>query len=68
MSQSSVYQQLHGHLAALRLSAAAEALPGGASRRRRDNWHATPTLDRSLVLFHGPRPYFVGDGGKLRPE
>ncbi len=32
MSESSTYQQLRGHLAALKLTAAAEALPGELDR------------------------------------
>ena len=34
MSEDSVYQQLRGHLATLRLAAAAEALPGKSSTGR----------------------------------
>ena len=42
MSEASVYQQLRGHLAELRLTAAAEALPGELDHAGREQRSATP--------------------------
>ena len=51
MSENSTYQQLRGHLAYLRLAAAAEALPGRARpRRRRAKLGHTAFLERLLAV------------------
>jgi len=50
MSETSVYQQLRGHLATLRLSAAAEALPGVLDEARADSLGHTAFLERLLAI------------------
>jgi DNA replication protein DnaC len=50
MSESSTYQQLRGHLAALRLSAAAAALPAELDRAATDNLGHTAFLERLLAI------------------
>ena len=50
MSEASIYQQLRSHLAYLRLSAAAEALPGELERAARDELGHTAFLERLLAL------------------
>ena len=50
MSESSVYQQLRSHLAELRLSAAAEALPGELDRAAADSVSHTAFLERLLAV------------------
>ncbi len=50
MSEASIYQQLRGHLAYLRLAAAAEALPGELERAARDGLGHSAFLERLLAL------------------
>ncbi|MGO9296852.1 MAG: IS21-like element helper ATPase IstB [Streptosporangiaceae bacterium] len=50
MSESSVYQQLRGHLAELRLSAAAEALPAELDHARDASLSHTAFLERLLAV------------------
>ncbi|MGY1838108.1 MULTISPECIES: ATP-binding protein [unclassified Modestobacter] len=49
-TQASVYQQLRGHLATLKLHAAAEALPGVLDAARAENLSLTAALERRLAL------------------
>jgi DNA replication protein DnaC len=49
-SEASVYQQLRSHLAALRLAAAAEALPGELDRARDGQLSHTAFLERLLAV------------------
>jgi len=46
MTEASTYQALRGHLATLRLSAAAEALPGLLDQARAERWSNTVLLER----------------------
>jgi hypothetical protein len=48
MSESSTYQEIHGHLADLRLCAAAEALPGALDQAR-NKGSATPSSLHRLL-------------------
>ncbi len=50
MSESSTYQQLRGHLAALKLTAAAEALPGELDRAGKEKLGHTAFLERLLAI------------------
>jgi DNA replication protein DnaC len=50
VSESSVYQRLRGHLAELRLSAAAEALPGELDQAAADGLSHTAFLERLLAV------------------
>jgi len=50
MSESSVYQQLRGHLAALKMASAAEALPAVLERARSDKLSVTSVLEQLLAL------------------
>jgi len=50
MSQASIYQRLRGHLAALRLAAAAEALPQALERATADGTSHTAFLERLLAV------------------
>ena len=50
MSDASVYQRLRGHLAELRLSAAAEALPGALDQASASNLSHTAFLERLLAV------------------
>jgi hypothetical protein len=50
MSEASVYQQLRGHLATLRLGAAAEALPGVLDAARAETLGHTAFLERLLAI------------------
>ena len=50
MSDASLYQQLRGHLATLRLSAAAEALPGVLDQARTEELGHTAFLERLLAI------------------
>jgi DNA replication protein DnaC len=50
MSESSVYQQLRGHLATLKLTAAAEALPGLLEEARTGKWSPTVLLEALFSL------------------
>jgi DNA replication protein DnaC len=50
MSEGSVYQRLRGHLAALRMTAAAEALPAELERAGKDGTSHTTFLERLLAL------------------
>lgn len=50
MSESSTYQALRGHLGALKLSAAAEALPGLLDAARAEKLSATVLLERLFAL------------------
>ncbi|MGH2617436.1 MAG: ATP-binding protein, partial [Thermomicrobiales bacterium] len=50
MSESSTYQQLRSHLAYLRMSAAAEALPGALDQARADQLSHTVFLERLLAV------------------
>jgi IstB-like ATP binding protein len=50
VSESSVYQQLRGHLAELRLSAAAEALPAELDHARDASLSHTAFLERLLAV------------------
>jgi DNA replication protein DnaC len=49
VSQASLYQQLRGHLAALKLTAAAEHLPGVLAQAEADQWSMTATLEHLLA-------------------
>ena len=50
MSQASIYQRLRGHLAALRMTAAAEALPQALERAAADGTSHTAFLERLLAV------------------
>ena len=50
MSEASVYQDLRGHLATLRLAAAAEALPGALEGARADKLSHTAFLEKLLKV------------------
>ena len=50
MSEASIYQRLRGHLAALRLAAAAEALPQALERAATDGTSHTAFLERLLAV------------------
>src|SRR5664280_933129 len=50
MNEASVYQALRGHLAPLRLAAAAEALPGVLETARAENLGHTAMLERLLAI------------------
>src|SRR5690606_38291328 len=47
--QSSLYQQLRGHLAALKLTAAAEHLPSVLAQAEAEQWSTTATLEHLLA-------------------
>ena len=47
--QASVYQQLRGHLAALKLTAAAEHLPSVLAAAEAEGWSMTATLEQLLA-------------------
>lgn len=49
-SQASVYQQLRGHLATLKLATAAEHLPGVLDQAQSEDWSMTTTLERLLAI------------------
>jgi DNA replication protein DnaC len=49
MSESSIYQQLRSHLAALKMTAAAETLPGLLDQAREQNWSHTVLLEALLA-------------------
>ena len=48
-SQASLYQQLRGHLATLKLSAAAEHLPSVLAQAEEEKWSMTATLEYLLA-------------------
>ena len=50
MSEASTYQALRGHLATLRLTAAAEALPGLLDGAKAEGWSPTVLLERLFKL------------------
>lgn len=50
MSEAATYQALRGHLAALRMQAAAEALPALLDEARTAKWSSTTLLERLLGL------------------
>jgi DNA replication protein DnaC len=50
VSESSIYQQLRGHLATLKLSAAAEALPAQLDRAGKEKLGHTAFLERLLAI------------------
>ena len=50
MTEASTYQALRGHLANLRLAAAAEALPGLLDRAKAERWSTTALLERLFAL------------------
>ena len=50
MNEASVYQDLRGHLATLRLAAAAEALPGALEGARADKLSHTAFLEKLLKV------------------
>jgi DNA replication protein DnaC len=50
MNEDSIYQQLRGHLATLRLGAVAEALPGELERAMKDKLSHTEFLKRLLEI------------------
>jgi len=50
MNEASLYQALRGHLATLRLAAAAEALPGVLEAARTENLGPTALLERLLSI------------------
>ena len=50
MAATTVYQQLRGHLAALKLHAAAEALPGVLDQASDQGWSLTAALERLLAI------------------
>ena len=47
-SQASLYQQLRGHLAALKLTATAEHLPSVLAQAEAEQWSMTATLEHLL--------------------
>jgi hypothetical protein len=49
-AQASLYQQLRGHLATLKLHTAAEALPGVLDAARTEGLSLTAALERLLAL------------------
>ncbi len=49
-AQASLYQQLRGHLATLKLHAAAEHLPAVLDAARTENLSLTAALERLLAL------------------
>ena len=55
MSDASVYQQLRGHLATLRLTAAAEALPGVLEQARSERLGPTALLEHPRQRLRGGR-------------
>ena len=50
VSEASTYQALRGHLAALRLAAAAEALPGLLDKAKAEGWSTTVLLEALFRL------------------
>ena len=48
-SQASLYQQLRGHLATLKLTAAAEHLPSALAQAEAEQWSMTATLEHLLA-------------------
>ena len=50
MSEASVYQQLRGHLATLKLTAAAEALPSQLDVARESELSHTAFLEKLLAI------------------
>ena len=50
MTKASTYQALRGHLANLRLAAAAEALPGLLDEAKAEHWSPTTLLERLFAL------------------
>ncbi len=48
-AQASLYQQLRGHLAALKLTAAAEHLPSVLAEAEAEQWSMTATLENLLA-------------------
>jgi DNA replication protein DnaC len=48
-SQASLYQQLRGHLATLKLTAAAEHLPSVLAQAEAEQWSMTATLEHLLA-------------------
>jgi DNA replication protein DnaC len=50
MSESSIYQSLRGHLTALKMTAALEALPGVLDRARSENATLTAALEQLLSI------------------
>ena len=50
MNEASVYQQVRGHLATLRLAAAAEALPGVLDQAKTEGLGHTAMLERLLAI------------------
>jgi DNA replication protein DnaC len=52
-TEASTYQALRGHLATLRLAAAAEALPGLLDEARAGSWSPTVLLERLFALEAG---------------
>ena len=50
MTEASTYQALRGHLADLRLAAAAEALPGLLDQAKAERWSTTALLERLFGL------------------
>jgi DNA replication protein DnaC len=50
MTEASTYQALRGHLAALRLTAAAAALPGLLDEAKAGRWSSTALLERLFAL------------------
>ena len=49
-AQASVYQQLRGHLATLKLATAAEHLPAVLDQATAEDWSMTTTLERLLAI------------------
>ena len=48
-TQASLYQQLRGHLATLKLTDAAEHLPSVLAQAEAEQWSMTATLEHLLV-------------------
>lgn len=48
-AQASLYQQLRGHLATLKLTAAAEHLPSVLAQAEEEQWSMTATLEHLLA-------------------
>jgi DNA replication protein DnaC len=63
MSEDSIYQQLRGHLAYLRLAAAAEALPGELDHAKSNKLGHTAFLERLLGVEDATNVLFIGPPG-----
>ena len=67
-AQASLYQQLRGHLAGLKLHDAAEALPAVLDAAAAENLTLTAALERLLAIeVTATRPAAWPDGSASRP-